>query len=73
MVELTPIEQLVIKTLQNLGATEESRMKTSEEVEKKSDRPKGQINSTLMNLVNKGLVKRKVREKAAGYYLIKQA
>jgi len=73
MVELTPIEQLVIKTLQNLGATEESRMKTAEEVEKKSDRPKGQINSALMNLVGKGLVKRKVREKAAGYYLIKQA
>ncbi len=73
MVELTPIEQVVIKTLQNLGATDESKMKTAEEVEKKSDKPKGQINAALMSLVNKGLVKRKVREKAAGYYLIKQA
>ncbi len=72
MADLNPVEQIVLKTLQNLGASDEAKMKTAEEVEKKSNRPKGQVNSALMGLVAKGYVKRKVREKAAGYFLVKK-
>lgn len=71
MTDLTPIEQMIVKALQDLGASDETKMKTADDVQKKSNRPKGQVNNALMSLVTKGLVIRKVREKAAGYYLKK--
>jgi predicted transcriptional regulator len=71
MAELTPIEQIVLKALQDIGASDESKMKTADDVQKKCNRPKGQVNNALMSLVSKGVVVRKVREKAAGYFLNK--
>jgi predicted transcriptional regulator len=71
MAELTPIEQKVISALKELGATEENKLKTADHVQKQCKLPKGQVNSALMSLVSKGYVKRVVREKVSGYYLIK--
>ena len=41
------------------------------DIAKKTNRPKGQITNTLVILVQKGVIDRKAREKAAGYYLKK--
>ncbi len=71
MVDLTPLEQNVVRALQELGATDESKMKTADDVMKKSKMPKGQIANTLITLVNKGVVVRKAREKSAGYFVKK--
>ena len=71
MVDLNPIEQIVVKVLEELGATSEDKMKTSDDVTHKCNRPKSQINNALVSLIQKGLVIRKVREKAAGYFLKK--
>lgn len=71
MVELTPIEQNVLRALQELGASEESKMRTADDVMKKSKMPKGQIANALITLVNKGVVARKAREKSAGYFVKK--
>ena len=71
MVDLTPLEQNVVRALQELGATDESKMKTADDVMKKSKMAKGQIANTLITLVNKGVVVRKAREKSAGYFVKK--
>jgi len=71
MVDLTPIEQNILRALQELGASDESKMKTADDVMKKSKMAKGQIANALITLVNKGVVVRKAREKSAGYFLKK--
>ncbi|MBI4399263.1 transcriptional regulator [Candidatus Micrarchaeota archaeon] len=71
MADLNPIEQMIVKALQELGATDENKMKTADDIAKKTNRPKGQITNTLVLLVQKGVIDRKAREKAAGYYLKK--
>jgi len=72
MAELTPIEEKVLRALQELGASDETKMKTADNVLAKVAMPKGQIANALISLVNKGAVKRVVREKASGYYYVKQ-
>lgn len=71
MAELTPMEDKVLKALVELGATDENKMKTADNVMKKVNMAKGMVASSLINLVNKGVIKRVVREKASGYYVIK--
>ena len=70
MVELTPIEQIIVKAMEELGATKEEVVKTAEDITKKSNRPKGLVTNALVTLMQKGVVKRVAREKAAGYYII---
>lgn len=72
MVELTPIEQVVVKAMQELGATKEDVIKTADDITKKSNRPKGLVTNTLVTLAQKGVIKRVAREKAAGYYIVQQ-
>ncbi|MGH2638310.1 MAG: helix-turn-helix domain-containing protein [Rhabdochlamydiaceae bacterium] len=72
MVELTPIEQVVIKAMEELGASKDTVIKTADDITKKSNRPKGLVNNTLVALTQKGVVKRVAREKASGYYIIKK-
>lgn len=72
MVELTPIEQIIIKAMEELGATKENSIKTADDITKKSNRPKGLVTNTLVILMQKGIVKRLAREKAAGYYIIQK-
>ncbi len=71
MVELNPIEQIVAKAMQDIGANKADSIKTADDVAKKCNRPKSMVTNTLMSLVQKGVVKRVVREKASGYYLTK--
>ena len=71
MAELTPMEDKVLKALVELGATDENKMKTADNVMKKVNMAKGMVASALINLANKGVIKRVVREKASGYYVIK--
>ncbi|MGI0141400.1 MAG: helix-turn-helix domain-containing protein [Candidatus Micrarchaeales archaeon] len=72
MVELNDVEKLMVKTLQELGATKMESLKTADDVMKKSNRPKSMVTNTLTNLVNKGVIKRVVREKSSGYFVIQQ-
>lgn len=72
MVELNPIEKLVVKSMQDIGATAEDKMKTADDIAKKANRPKSMVTNTLIALVQKGVVRRYAREKAAGYYLTQQ-
>jgi predicted transcriptional regulator len=71
MVELNPLEQKIVGALSELGATDETKMKTADDVMKKSKMAKGQVTNALVTLVNKGVVVRKAREKSAGYFVKK--
>ena len=70
MVDLNPIEQLVVNAMKELGATKDTSIKTADDIMKKCNRPKGMVNNTLTSLVQKGVIKRVAREKASGYYLL---
>ncbi len=72
MVELDAIEQLIVKSMQELGATKDSVIKTADDIAKRCNRPKGMVTNKLIELANKGVIKRVAREKAAGYYLLQQ-
>jgi predicted transcriptional regulator len=69
---LSPIEEKVLKALIELGATNENNIKTADHVMKKANLAKGMVGNALTSLVNKGIVKRVAREKASGYYVVKQ-
>ncbi len=70
MAELTPIEEVIVKAMQELGATKDSVIKTADDITKKCNRPKGLVTNSLVSLTQKGVIKRVAREKAAGYYVI---
>ncbi len=70
--DLTPVEQLIIKAMQELGATKDTSIKTADDITKKCNRPKGLVNNSLVSLVQKGVIKRVAREKASGYYIIQK-
>jgi predicted transcriptional regulator len=70
MVDLDPVEQLIVKAMQEIGATKDTSIKTADDIAKKCNRPKGLITNKLVTLAQKGVVKRVAREKAAGYYLV---
>ena len=72
MAELTTIEQAILKALEDLGATNEKSIKTADDIMKKANKPKGLVTNTLVELAKKGSIKRVAREKAAGYYVLKQ-
>ena len=72
MAELTPIEEVIVKAMQELGATKDSVIKTADDITKKCNRPKGLINNSLVSLVQKGVIKRVAREKASGYYILQK-
>jgi len=72
LVELTLFEEKVLRALTDLGAFDESSMKTADHIMKKINLAKGIIGNSLVGLVNKGIIKRIVREKASGYYIIKR-
>ncbi len=71
--ELTSIESIIIKAMEELGATKDNAIKTADDITKRSNRPKGLVTNTLVSLSQKGVIKRVVREKAAGYYIVKKA
>ncbi|MDE1762060.1 MAG: transcriptional regulator [Candidatus Micrarchaeota archaeon] len=73
MADLNEVEKLIVKTLQELGATKPEVLKTADDVMKKCNRPKSMVTNTLTNLANKGVIKRVAREKASGYFVLQQA
>jgi predicted transcriptional regulator len=71
MGDLTPNAQKVYDALKKLGATNEEKLKTADDVMKASQMGKGVVNNALQELQNKGYLKRVSRQKSAGYYIIK--
>jgi len=56
--------------LKMLGATSMDKLKTADDVARKAVVPKNLVSVDLLALANKKVVKRIVREKSAGYYLL---
>ncbi len=71
MGDLTPPAQKVYDTLKRLGSTAEDKMKTADDIMKASSTGKGLVTNALQELLNKGYVKRVVRQKSAGYFVVK--
>jgi DNA-binding IscR family transcriptional regulator len=61
----------VYKTMKDLAFTDDEKMGTAERITQAAKLPKNMVLNALQELQNKGWVRRKVREKAAGYYLLK--
>jgi len=72
MVDLTDREKKVVDAMKMLGATAQDKLKTADDTSRKAVLPKNLVASDLLMLANKKVVKRVVREKAAGYFLIQQ-
>lgn len=70
MVELTPEEAKVVEAMKSLKAVAEDKIKDADQIAKAAMMPKGKVANILLALVNKKVVKRVAREKAAGYYLL---
>jgi DNA-binding IscR family transcriptional regulator len=70
--DLTDREKKIVDALKMLGATAQDKLKTADDVARKAVLPKNLVANDLMMLANKKVVKRVVREKAAGYFLLQQ-
>lgn len=70
MVDLNPIESLVVQAMKDLGANSDEKKKTADDIAKKCNRPKSMVNNALVSLSDKGVIKRVAREKASGYYVV---
>ncbi|MGC8479268.1 MAG: helix-turn-helix domain-containing protein [Candidatus Micrarchaeia archaeon] len=71
MVEMTPIEQMILGAMNELGAVSDEKKKTADDIAKKCNRPKSMVTNALVSMAQKGVIKRVVREKASGYYVLK--
>lgn len=69
--ELSPNAVKVYKSLKELGMLSDEKMGTAERVTMTVKLPKTMVMNALQELQTKGFARRKVREKAAGYYLTK--
>jgi predicted transcriptional regulator len=69
--EVGPNAVKVYKALREMGMVSEEKMTTAERVTMVSKLPKTMVMNALQELQSKGWARRKVREKAAGYYLLK--
>ncbi len=61
----------VYKTMKDLGNVSDEKMGTAERITQSAKLPKNMVLNALQELQAKAYVRRKVREKAAGYYLIR--
>ena len=59
------------KTMKDLGFLTEEKMGTAERITQSAKLPKNMVLNALQELQTKNFARRKVREKAAGYYLLK--
>lgn len=67
--ELTEDEKKIVEVMKLLKATAEDKLKTVDHIAKASMMPKGKVANIIAMLLNKKVLKRIAREKAAGYYL----
>ena len=72
MIEFNDDEKKVIEAMKTLRAVSEIGKKDVDQISKASLMPKGKVANIIQILVNKKVVKRIAREKAAGYFLIEQ-
>ncbi len=72
MVELTEDEKRIVEVFKSFGAKSEDKLKDVDAIAKSAMMPKGKVANVIVSLVNKKVVKRIAREKAAGYYLVEQ-
>jgi DNA-binding IscR family transcriptional regulator len=61
----------VYDAMKAAGITSEDKMRDAEAITKMSKLPKNFVLQALQELQAKGYARRKAREKAAGYYLLK--
>lgn len=61
----------VYDAMKAAGITAEDKMRDAEAITKMSKLPKNMVLQALQELQAKGYVKRRAREKAAGYYIVK--
>ncbi|OGS48936.1 MAG: transcriptional regulator [Euryarchaeota archaeon RBG_16_68_13] len=61
----------VYDAMKAAGLTEEDEMRDAEAITKMAKLPKNMVLQALQELQGKGYVRRKAREKAAGYYIVK--
>jgi DNA-binding IclR family transcriptional regulator len=69
--EVSPNAVKVYKSMKELAMISEEKMGTAERVTQVARMPKTMVMNALQELQAKGWARRKVREKAAGYYLLK--
>jgi len=61
----------VYRAMTELGMATEEKMGTAERITQSAKLPKTMVMNALQELQAKGWARRKVREKAAGYFLLK--
>lgn len=61
----------VYDAMKSAGLIAEDKMRDAEVITKMSKLPKNMVLKALQELQSKGYVRRKAREKAAGYYVLK--
>ena len=69
--DVTDRANKVYDTMKAAGITSEDKMRDADTITKMSKLPKNFVLTALQELQSKGYAKRKAREKAAGYYLVK--
>jgi predicted transcriptional regulator len=67
--ELSANAVRVYKAMKEMGQIVEEKMGTAERITQSVKLPKNMVLNALQELQAKGFARRKVREKAAGYYL----
>ncbi|MGA7923507.1 MAG: transcriptional regulator [Thermoplasmata archaeon] len=67
--ELSPQCVRVYKAMKELGFATEDKMGTAERITHSARLPKNMVMNALQELQTRGYARRKVREKAAGYFL----
>ncbi len=69
--ELSDRANKVYDAMKSASVLSEDKMRTADQITQMSRLPKNFVVQSLQELMSKGYVKRKVREKSAGYYIIK--
>ena len=69
--ELSPNALRVYKSMKDAGFASEDKMGTAERITMSVRLPKNMVMNSLQELQTKGFARRRVREKAAGYYLVR--
>jgi len=69
--EVSPNGVKVYKAMRDAGFASEEKMGTAERITQSTRLPKTMVMNALQELQTKAFARRKVREKAAGYYLVK--
>lgn len=69
MIELTEDEKRIVEVFKSFGARSEDKLKDVDAIAKAAMMPKGKVANVVISLVNKKVVKRIAREKAAGYFI----